>query len=65
MTQHAVASGRTNLEAEMLPAGTESSFTISLPAEQASRYRISFLVDETTVPHLDRRTTTQLEATES
>ena len=60
-----VASGRANLEAEILPAGSESSFTISFTAEQASRYRISFLVDETTVPHLDRRTTTELQETES
>lgn len=50
-----VASGRTDIQAETLPAGGDSSFTISLPAQQASRYRISFLADETTVPHLDRR----------
>ena len=60
-----VASGRTQLEAKMLPAGAESSFSISLPAEQASRYRISFLDDETTVPHLDRRGTTTAQETES
>jgi len=60
-----VASGRTHVQAEPLPAGTDSSFTISLPAQQASRYRISFLADETTVPHLDRRGTTTAQETES
>ncbi len=60
-----VASGRTHVRAETLPAGADSSFTISLPAQQASRYRISFLADETTVPHLDRRGTTTTQETES
>ena len=60
-----VASGRTHLEADTLPPGAESSFTIALPAEEASRYRISFLDDETTVPHLDRRGTTTSQETES
>ena len=50
-----VASGRAQLDTEGLSAGAESAFTISLPAGQASRYRISFLDDEQTVPHLDRR----------
>ena len=50
-----VASQRVPLELETLPPGGESPFAISLPAERASRYRISFLIDETTVPHIDRR----------
>lgn len=60
-----VASGRTHIQATTLPAGADSSFTISLPAQQARRYRISFLADETTVPHLDRRGATTAEETES
>ena len=60
-----VASGRTHVQTETLPAGADSSFTISLPAQQASRYRISFLADETTVPHLDRRGATTAQETES
>lgn len=50
-----VASGRAPIEKPALSVGGESSFVVSIPAEQASRYRISFLVDDTTVPHLDRR----------
>ena len=38
-------------------AGTESAFAVSLPVEDATRYRISFLFEDTTVPHLDRRMT--------
>ena len=60
-----VASGRTHVLADTLPAGADSSFTISLPAQQVSRYRISFLADETTVPHIDRRGTTTAQETES
>ena len=50
-----VATQRAPLELETLPPGGESPFAISLPATRASRYRISFLIDETTVPHIDRR----------
>ena len=50
-----VATQRAPLELETLPPGSESPFAISLPAKRASRYRISFLIDETTVPHIDRR----------
>ena len=50
-----VATGRASLASDSLPAGTESTFAVSLPADDATRYRISFLFEETTVPHLDRR----------
>ena len=50
-----VATQRAPLELETLPPGGESPFAISLPAKRASRYRISFLIDETTVPHIDHR----------
>ena len=52
-----VASGRAPLQIDTLPPGGESPFSISLPGERASRYRVSFLIDDTTVPHVDRRTT--------
>ena len=51
-----VATQRAPLELETVPPGGESPFAVSLPATRASRYRISFLIDETTVPHIDRRT---------
>ena len=50
-----VARGRAPLALERLAPGTESAFVVSLPTEHASRFRISFVVDDTTVPHLDRR----------
>jgi len=50
-----VATGRAPLEREILAAGAESSFAVSLPVQDATRYRISFLFEDTTVPHLDRR----------
>ena len=52
-----VASGRAPLQIDTLPPGGEAPFTISLPGERASRYRVSFLIDDTTVPHVDRRPT--------
>jgi len=53
-----VASGRTLLTVERLAPGTESGFAVSLPTEAARRFRISFVVDDATVPHRDRRTST-------
>ena len=53
-----VASGRAPLTSERLPPGTESGFAVSLQTEQARRFRISFVVDDATVPHLDRRAET-------
>ena len=52
-----VATGRAPVEQDGLAAGTESTFAVSLPVEDATRYRISFLFEDTTVPHLDRRMT--------
>ena len=57
-----VATQRVPLKLETLLPGGESPFAISLPAERVSRYRISFLIDETTVPHIDRRTAPTAEA---
>lgn len=50
-----VATGRASLEPTGLSTGTESTFAVSLPADDATRYRISFLFEDMTVPHLDRR----------
>ena len=51
-----VASGRVPLQFAP-PPGAESPFSISLPADNASRYRISFLSNDVTVPHVDLRPT--------
>ena len=50
-----VASGRAPLKLGARPPGGELPFAISLPADRVSRYRISFVVDDVTVPHVDRR----------
>ena len=50
-----VASGRAPVELRPLPPGVESRFAIQVPAAGVSRYRISFVVDDATVPHIDRR----------
>ena len=50
-----VASGRAPVSTEVLLPGSEARFEISLPAERVNRYRISFLINEATVPHVDRR----------
>lgn len=50
-----VATGRSPLDRASLSPGEASSFTISIPAHDVSRYRISFLTGGTTVPHVDRR----------
>ena len=52
-----VASGRVPLQLATLPPGAESPFSISLPADNASRYRISFFSNDVTVPHVDLRPT--------
>ena len=58
-----VATRRTPVETLSVPPGADSPFTIRLLAAGISRYRISFLLDETTVPHIDRRPTPQPPAT--
>ena len=50
-----IATLRTPVEAPALPAGADSAFLVRLPAAGVSRYRISFLLDDATVPHVDRR----------
>ena len=50
-----VGTGQTPLTA-VLPPGSETPFTISLPdADQINRYRIGFVQGQTSVPHIDRR----------
>ena len=51
-----VGTGQTPLPVAVLPAGSETPFSISLPdADQINRYRISFMQGQTSVPHVDRR----------
>lgn len=50
-----IATLRTPVENPALPAGADSAFLVRLPAAGVSRYRISFLLDDATVPHVDRR----------
>ena len=51
-----VGTGQTPLPVEALPAGDETAFTISLPdADRISRYRVSFMEDQSGLPHVDRR----------
>ena len=51
-----VGRGQTPLPVEALPAGDETAFTISLPdADRISRYRVSFMEDQSGLPHVDRR----------
>ena len=54
-----MATRRTPVEIPVLPPGADSPFTIRLLAAGISRYRISFLLDEATVPHVDRRPAVQ------
>lgn len=50
-----VASGRQPIRRSTLSPGAESAFAISLPARGVRRYRVSFLVNEAPVLHVDRR----------
>ena len=50
-----VATRRAPVEIPSLPPGADSPFTVRLLAAGVSRYRISFLLDDATVPHVDRR----------
>ncbi len=51
-----VGTGQTPLPVEALPPGGETAFTISLPdADLISRYRVSFMEDQSGLPHVDRR----------
>ena len=50
-----IASRRTAIAAPILMPGAASPFVVEIPAEDVSRYRISFLIDDATVPHVDLR----------
>lgn len=50
-----IATRRTPVETRVLSAGADSAFVIRLLAAGIRRYRISFLLDDMTVPHIDRR----------
>ena len=54
-----VATRRTPVATPSLPPGTDSPFSIRLLAAGVSRYRISFLLDNATIPHVDRRPAVQ------
>ena len=54
-----VATRRTPVEKPALAAGADSAFIVRLLAAGVSRYRISFLLGDTTIPHVDRRPAVQ------
>ena len=54
-----IATRRTPVENPALAAGADSAFIVRLPAAGISRYRISFLLDDTTISHIDRRPVVQ------
>ena len=49
------ASRRTAIAAPILMPGAASPFVVEVPSEEVSRYRISFVIDDATVPHVDLR----------
>ena len=50
-----IATRRTPVENPALAAGADSTFIVRLLAAGVNRYRISFLFDGATIPHVDRR----------
>ena len=50
-----IATRRTPVENPALAAGADSAFIVRLLAAGVSRYRISFLLGDTTIAHVDRR----------
>ena len=51
-----IGTGQTPLPVTVLPPGGETAFTISLPdADLINRYRVSFMEDQASLPHVDRR----------
>lgn len=50
-----IATRRTPVEVPALAAGADSPFVVRLVAAGIRRYRISFLVNDTPVSHIDRR----------
>ena len=56
LTGTAIGSGQTPIRVGLLPPGGETTFSIALPdADLINRYRISFMQDQSTLPHVDRR----------
>lgn len=54
-----VATRRTPVENPVLAAGSDSAFLVRLLGAGISRYRISFLLGDTTIAHVDRRPVAQ------
>ena len=51
-----IGTGQTPLPVAALPPGGETAFTIALPdADLIGRYRVSFMEDQSKLPHVDRR----------
>ena len=51
-----IGTGQTPLPVAALPPGGETAFTIALPdAHLINRYRVSFMEDQSRLPHVDRR----------
>ena len=51
-----VGTGQTPLPVTVLPPGSDTAFTISLPdADEINRYRVSFMEGRVSLPHVDRR----------
>ncbi len=50
-----IASRRTAVAAPALTPGAATPFVVEIPADGVSRYRISFVIDDATVPHVDLR----------
>lgn len=50
-----VASGRADLARHELAPGDETTFVVTVPADDVGRYRVSFRVRDRVVPHIDAR----------
>ena len=57
-----IATRRTPVQMPALSAGADTSFVVRLLAAGIRRYRISFLLDDTPIPHIDRRRAVQAPA---
>ena len=55
-----IGAGETPLPVNVLSPGAQTPFSLSLPdTEHISRYRVSFRQDQSNVPHLDQRDTSE------
>jgi hypothetical protein len=55
-----VSSARAAIDYQVLEAGDESPFTVTVPgASSGARYRVSFRADRAVLPHVDRRAAAQ------